>query len=118
MRELQHKIIKASFNDLQQQLAHFNTAILTVIGEVIEIFEELQSFYSIKGIYSHIETGLGITYRRDQKVGEWCNAQEIQWKEYRQQGVFRGLKHRKKWIQQWTTFMNQPLTPIPTTMVG
>ena len=41
--------IKASLNDLQQQLAHFNTAILTVIGEVIEIFEELQSFYSIKG---------------------------------------------------------------------
>ena len=105
--------IKASLNDLQQQLAHFNTAVLTVIGEVIEVFEELQFFYSIERIYSHIETGLGITYLRDQKVGVWCKAQEIHWKEFRQQGVFRGLQHRKKWIQQWTTFMNQPQAPYP-----
>ena len=105
--------IKASLNDLKQQLSHFNTSLLAVQGEVIDVFEKLQSLYHIKGIYSHIETGLGITFLRDQNVANWCKAQKIDWKEYRQQGVFRGLRNRKQWIKQWTAFMNQPQAPKP-----
>ena len=105
--------IKASLNDLKQQLSHFNTSLLAVQGEVIDVFEKLQSFYHIKGIYSHIETGLRITFLRDQNVANWCKAQKIDWKEYRQQGVFRGLRNRKQWIKQWTAFMNQPQAPKP-----
>ena len=105
--------IKASLNDLKQQLSHFNTSLLAVQGEVIDVFEKLQSLYHIKGIYSHIETGLGITFLRDQNVANWCKAQKIDWKEYRQQGVFRGLRNRKQWIKQWTAFMNKPQAPKP-----
>jgi len=105
--------IKASLNDLKQQLSHFNTSLLAVQGEVIDVFEKLQSLYHIKGIYSHIETGLRITFLRDQNVANWCKAQKIDWKEYRQQGVFRGLRNRKQWIKQWTAFMNQPQAPKP-----
>ena len=36
------------------------------------------------------------------------------WNEFRQQGVFRGLKNRKKWLQHWTALMNQPLFPFPS----
>ena len=33
--------IKASLNDLKQQLSHFNTSLLAVQGEVIDVFEKL-----------------------------------------------------------------------------
>ena len=88
--------IKASIEDLQQQLKALNTAVLAVKGEVLDVFEKLQSFFNLTGIYSHIETGLGVTYLRDQKVADWCHAQNIHWKEYRQQGVFRALPNRKQ----------------------
>ena len=35
------------------------------------------------------------------------------WNEYRQQGVFRGMTHRKKWLKNWTELMNEPLLPAP-----
>jgi len=38
----------------------------------------------------------------------------LPWNEFRQQGVFRGLKHRKKWLQHWTALMNEPLYPFPS----
>ena len=106
--------IKASIQDLQQQLKEFNTAVLAVKGEVLEVVEKLQSFFKLTGIYSHIETGLGVTYLRDQKVANWCYAQNIAWKEYRQQGVFRALPNRKQWIKRWTEFMNRSQAPFPT----
>lgn len=105
--------VKASLQDLELQLKTHNTSILKVKGEVVEIFEKIKSNFQIEGLYSHTETGLGITYIRDQKVAKWCKKESIQWTEFRQQGVFRGLKNRKKWIGLWTNFMNQPQHPYP-----
>ena len=106
--------IKASIEDLQQQLKALNTAVLAVKGEVLDVFDKLQSFFNLTGIYSHIETGLGVTYLRDQKVADWCHTHNIHWKEYRQQGVFRALPNRRLWIKRWTEFMNRPQAPFPT----
>lgn len=106
--------IKASINDLQEQLKHFNTSLLAVRGEVVDVFNKLNTFFSIKGLYSHVETGIGRTYLRDQKVSRWCKENDILWKEFRQQGVFRGLQNRKKWIHLWTQFMNEAQAPYPT----
>ena len=55
---------------------------------MLDVFEKTTVLFKLTGIYSHIETGLGVTYLRDQKVADWCHAQNIQWIEYRQQGVF------------------------------
>lgn len=107
------EFIKSSLLDLQSQLKPFNTSILKIKGEVIDVFEKINDQFRIEGIYSHTETGLGITYLRDQKVAEWCKKEGIQWTEFRQQGVFRGLKNRKNWIGLWTNFMNQQQYPFP-----
>ena len=106
--------IKASINDLQEQLKHFNTSLLAVRGEVVDVFNKLNTFFSIKRLYSHVETGIGRTYLRDQKVSRWCKENDILWKEFRQQGVFRGLQNRKKWIHLWTQFMNEAQAPYPS----
>ena len=105
--------IKQSLIDLNQQLISFNTSVLTLEGEVVPLLDVLHKIFLIEGLYSHYETGLNLTYQRDQKVAVWCNRQGVIWKEFRQQGVFRGLKNRKKWLQKWTLLMNTPQFPYP-----
>ncbi len=106
--------IKQSLADLNKQLKAFNTKLLLVVGEVIDVFNQLRQFLSIEALYSHYETGIGITYQRDLHLADWCEKNSIGWVEKRQQGVFRGLQNRKKWIQQWSQLMNQPQYPLPT----
>ena len=88
--------IKQSLEDLNQQLKVLNTSIFALEGEVVPLLEALNNFFLIEGLYSHYETGINLTFQRDQKVAAWCDQEGIAWKEFPQQGVFRGLKNRKK----------------------
>ena len=106
--------IKQSINDLNNQLTFFNTGVFAVEGEVIEVLDQLNLQVQIQALYSHYETGIGVTFERDKAVRKWIDKKGILWNEYRQQGVFRGLKHRKKWLQHWTALMNEPLHPFPS----
>jgi len=91
---------------------HFD--FLSVVGEAIDILNQLKQHLTIEGIYSHLETGIGITYQRDCNVADWCQEHEIPWVEKRQQGVFRGMRNRKNWIQQWSQLMNKAQYPAPS----
>ena len=104
--------IKQSIVDLNQQLIAFNTAVLSVVGEVIDVFNQLKQLLTIEGIYSHIETGIGITYQRDLNVAAWCQEHNIPWVEKRQQGVFRAMRNRKSWIQQWSQLRHKAQYPV------
>jgi deoxyribodipyrimidine photo-lyase len=106
--------IKQSLTDLNKQLEVFNTRILTLEGEVIPLLEKLNQHFKIEALYSHYETGIGLTFTRDLKVKKWCEKITLPWNEFRQQGVFRGLKDRKKWLQHWTALMNQQLYSFPS----
>ena len=106
--------IKQSIVDLNTQLERFNTQILALEGEVVEVLEKLNLYFKIEALYSHYETGIGLTFKRDIEVKKWVEKQQILWNEYRNQGVFRGLKHRKKWLQHWTALMNEELFPFPS----
>ena len=63
-------------------------------------------------LYSHQETGIQLTFDRDKEVRKWVDSEEISWKEFLQQGVFRRLRNRKKWIHLWTAHMNRPVFPF------
>lgn len=101
--------IKQSLADINHQLAPFQTEVLSVSGGFLDVLQLLQQQITIKGLYSHQETGLLVTYQRDLAVGDFCQKQGIEWKEFLQQGVFRGLQHRKNWLAQWEQLMNLPL---------
>ena len=105
--------VRQSIMDLNQQLDGLNSKVLAVCGEVIPVLEKLQEHFQFSALYSHFETGLAVTYQRDLAVAQWCKERNIVWKEYRQQGVFRGLQNRKKWLSLWTELMNQPQFPFP-----
>lgn len=101
--------IKESLQEINVQLQPLQTKVLSVRGELLQVMETLLKHHPITGIFSHQETGILKTFKRDLALQKWCGSQNIPWNESLQQGVFRGLKHRRKWLPLWTELMNRPL---------
>jgi len=105
--------IKQSLKDMNSRLNSYNSEILSVTGEMLETMEILSREFSIKEVYSHYETGINLTYKRDRFLKKWLINNNIEWIEKRQHGVFRGLADRKKWSKIWNLHMQSPLIPVP-----
>jgi deoxyribodipyrimidine photo-lyase len=104
------RFIYQSLEDVNRELALFNTEIHIHYGDVLEFFNHLASFLKIENVYSHVETGISVTFKRDKEVKKFFLKHHINWIEYAQNGVIRGLKNRKNWVEQWKQFMNSPLS--------
>lgn len=98
--------IKQSLGDLQRQLLSYDTKILVVTEEILSVFKKLNDHDSISHIFSYQETGMKMTYDRDKAVSKWCSKYAVTWEESIQNGVFRGIKNRKKWKNDWVAFVN------------
>ena len=103
------RFIKQSLAEMNGLLIEHNTEILVVYGEVIESIDILRSHYAINTIYSHQETGLDITYKRDKAVSKYCTHHKISWIENVNNGVFRGIRNRAKWRRTWEGYMQQSI---------
>ncbi|CAM1370148.1 cryptochrome/deoxyribodipyrimidine photo-lyase family protein [Tenacibaculum xiamenense] len=97
--------IKQSLKDVNDQLATYQTRILTVNSEVIPLFSYLQTKYKIVSVYSHQETGLLKTYNRDKTFKRFCSNNSISWIENVNNGVFRGRQNREHWKEDWENYM-------------
>lgn len=100
------KFIFESIKDIQQRLVFFGTEIIIYHGEVLDFFEKLAIEFQIMNVFSHLETGIGVTFRRDLTMKKFFSSQDILWKEFAQQGVERGRKNRKGWIQFWESHVS------------
>jgi len=107
--------IKQSLVDMNKDLDALNTQILITQGDLIKVLSELNKTYKIEHIYSHQETGLHVTFERDKEVKKWTDTERLTWNEFTQQGVFRGIQNRKKWLSQWTKSMNEDQLTFPKT---
>ncbi|NEV93641.1 deoxyribodipyrimidine photo-lyase [Psychroflexus sp. YR1-1] len=105
------RFIKESLEDMQRELSAFQTQVFVVNSSAEEAFQKIHAQFKIKTVYSHQETGINLTYQRDKRLKRWFSAEDIQWKEFITNGVIRGLKNRKTWVNSWENFMNQ--NPIP-----
>lgn len=106
--ERHFNFIKQSIVDLNFQLKKHNSKILAVEADVIPFFNILQETYKILAIYSHLETGLRITFDRDKKFKRYCKNNQIEWKENINNGVFRGLRNRENWVEKWEEYIFKP----------
>jgi len=101
--------IKQSIVDLNKKLKKFDTKILCVTSEVVTTFNQLLNYYKIDTVFSHQETGLLITYKRDKDFKRYCRNNSINWIENNNNGVLRGLLNREDWFEKWDDYMYQPL---------
>ena len=100
--------IKQSLEDINQELASYNTKVLAVSSEVIPLFSYLQTQKKIIKVYSHQETGLLKTYNRDKTFRRFCSNNSIEWIENVNNGVFRGRQNRDQWKEDWEKYMSNP----------
>ena len=96
--------IKESLRDINSTLEHFNTKVLTITSDITSAFNQLQSYYKIDAVYSHVETGLLLTYNRDKEFTRYCRNNFIKWIENKNNGV-----NRENWFENWEAYMRQDL---------
>ena len=101
--------IRGSVRDMNKVLEPFGKAVQALYGPSLKVLEELWGLFDIKNIYSYQESGVQVTWERDKQVATWCKIHGVQWKEFQQNGVQRGLNHRKDWVKDWYTTMSGPI---------
>lgn len=100
------RFVWESLEDMQIRLKSRKASVTVFHTEVNEVFEKLLTEFEIQAVYSHLETGIQITFDRDKKMASFFRANGISWYEYAQQGVWRGLKNRSNWTKSWFGFVN------------
>jgi len=110
--ERHFQFVWQSIQEINKQLKKYKTSVFVVSQNMILSLIELSKLYDIHTIFSHEETGIGITYKRDKSVKEFCNNNNIIWEEFQNNGVQRGRKNRENWVKEWYQFMECPLEHI------
>lgn len=88
---------RQSLSDLQEKLRFRGIPLVVRFGDAVEIFSDLNRVHSIAKVFSHQETGLDWSYQRDIRIKSWFKLRGIEWIEFNQVGVIRGLKNRDRW---------------------
>ena len=103
--------VRQSLSELQHQLRPYDTRILCVESGALEFFRQLQATRRIQAVYSHMETGIDRTFSRDLAIASYFREEGIPWREFPQNGVIRGLGHRKGWQDAWEAYMRRACLP-------
>jgi len=98
----------APASDLGEESAAGAAQVIVAQQEVVELLTELTQTYALQGLFSHQETGLRITYRRDQAVAAWCQQHGVGWRQFRTNGVIRRLTQRATWRPRYHASMAAP----------
>lgn len=109
--------IRASLQELRDQLAALGQPLVVRVGEAAEVLEGLRQQFPVAGLWSHEETGSVLTRTRDATVGRWACDHGIPFIEYPQSGVVRPLRDRDNWAGFWEARMRQPLAPDVSRLV-
>ena len=87
-------------HELRVDLAKKGIPLILRTGSAVSVLQNLHREHPLAGIYSHQETGLDWSYRRDLAVKEWCQTQSVPWREFKSFGVVRKLKDRSTWPEK------------------
>ena len=104
------RFVWQSIQDINTQLAQYNSSVYVYIGDAINGLNEINNVFTINQLYSHEEVGLLSTFTRDKAVKSWCNNKNINWYETPYAGIIRGKKNRQQWDQNWNRVMRAPLS--------
>ena len=100
-----------SLAELRAALAGAGQPLVIRHGEAEAVLHALHQTHPIARLWSHEETGNGLTFARDRAVARWARAQGIAWCETPNGGVVRRLRSRDGWSRLWEQRMAEPVTP-------
>ncbi|MCU0451153.1 MAG: DNA photolyase family protein [Bernardetiaceae bacterium] len=102
------RFVWQSLADLRQTLAPFGLPLLACHAEAPAVFDQLLAEVEVKTVFSYQETNLALTFARDRAVAHLLRQRGVAWREFQQNGVLRGLRHRQGWPQAWAHYMAAP----------
>ncbi|MDX1907841.1 MAG: deoxyribodipyrimidine photo-lyase [Bacteroidia bacterium] len=112
------RFARQALREMEAELAQAGHRLVIAWGEVTEVLAHITSQVRIHTLFSHQETGSGLTFQRDRAVARFCRQHGIIWTEYGQDGVIRGARHRIGWMEQWQDFMHAPLVKtVPARLI-
>jgi len=98
-----------SLAELRTALAERGMPLLVRVGSAVHVLAQLHSELAFTHLLSHEETGAGWSYARDRQVALWCASTSVNWQQFNQNGVTRGLRSRAGWARRWQARMDAPL---------
>ena len=104
--------VKESIVDINNSLDNYKTKVHCYELDAISFLKRVSKYFTINKIFSHAETGIDITYKRDLKVSHFCKKNKIKWHEEIRNGVFRGRSNRNNWINDWKNYMQQNIIDL------
>ena len=108
------QFIGQSLEDLQHTAEALGHRIEVLEGDAVDVFNEVHRKLGIRRLLSYEETGLDLTFQRDQAVAKFCQSAGIEWREFQTNGVERGRRDRKGWNRSWHRFMTCLLYTSPS----
>nr|WP_130277073.1 deoxyribodipyrimidine photo-lyase [Cecembia calidifontis] len=102
------RFVWQSLEEMNKELQCWDGKVHVFYQEVLPVFQKLATHYQVQKVFSHVETGIQVTYERDKTMADYFASQGIVWNEFQQQGVSRGRKDRKNWSKDWYAFMAWP----------
>lgn len=99
------RFVWESLQDLQLVLHEYGARLYVLRTEVLPALQHLAEHFHLRGLYSHQETGIRLTFERDKAVAAWCRGAGIRWYESPQFGVQRGRQNRTGWSEDWHNYM-------------
>jgi deoxyribodipyrimidine photo-lyase len=113
----QWEFISESLLSLERAIQNIGGALIVRVGSVEQVLSTLHDEQAVASLWSHEETGNGWTFARDKRVEQLCAEKDIQWHEFPQIGVKRGLRNRDAWAKHHGAFMAEPVFAHPQTIV-
>ena len=89
-----YQFLLESLRDLDAELRRFGGKLHVLAGEFVDVLARLFIANPFEAVYAHEETGNDVTFKRDLAVGQWCESNRVEFNEFRQFGVVRGLSSR------------------------
>jgi deoxyribodipyrimidine photo-lyase len=102
------RFVWESLNEMQLKLEEHGHKLFIVFEEAEEVFRKLSELLKIEAVYSHQETGIDLTYKRDKRLARYFRELRADWHEYPTNAVQRGLKNRDRWRKSWNEIMKSP----------
>ena len=95
LRHLQ--FIYNSILELNKTLRKKERSVHVFYGEAENIFQFLMNEFEVKNVFSYQESGVQISWERDQLISNMLKEEGVSWKEFQRDGIIRGIKNRNQW---------------------
>ena len=99
--------IAQSLQAMNSELQRHGATVEVAEGDTVAILQALHRHTPVRRLLSYEETGLGVTFMRDQRVSAFCRAEGIAWQEFQTNGIQRGRRDRRGWNRSWHQVMEQ-----------